>query len=60
MSQFDIDQQIRRSKLIEYVSGFGSTSERDAEQWLDANCPQWRSGVEPKAHKIEIESDDDE
>ncbi len=31
-TQFDIDQQIRRSKLVEYVSGFGSMSERDAEQ----------------------------
>ena len=51
----DIDQQIRRSRLVEYVAGFGSMSEPEAAAWLDANCPAWRSGIEPAANKIEVD-----
>ena len=55
--QCDIDQQIRRSRLVEYVIGFGGMSEADAVAWLDANCPAWRSGIEPQANKIEVDDD---
>jgi hypothetical protein len=57
-AQCDIEQQIRRSRLVEYVADFGSMSEADAASWLDANCPAWRLGVEPAANKIEVASDD--
>ena len=53
--QCDIDQQIRRSRLVEYVAGFGGMSEQGAAGWLDANCPAWRSGIEPAANKIEVD-----
>lgn len=53
--QCDIDQQIRRSRLVGYVAGFGGMSEPDAAAWLDANCPAWRSGIEPQANKIEVD-----
>ena len=56
-AQCDIDQQIRRSRLVEYVIGFGGMSEADAVAWLDANCPAWRSGIEPQANKIEVDDD---
>lgn len=54
-AQCDIEQQIRRSRLVEYVAGFGGMSEHDAAAWLDANCPAWRLGVEPAANKIEVD-----
>ena len=53
--QCDIEQQIRRSRLVEYVAGFGSMSETEAAEWLDDNCPAWRSGIEPAANKIEVD-----
>ena len=56
-TQCDIEQQIRRSRLVEYVAGFGSMSEMEAAAWLDINCPAWRSGVEPQANKIEVDDD---
>lgn len=59
-AQCGIEQQIRRSRLVEYVAGFGSMSEPDAVVWLDANCPAWRSGVEPQANKIEVDDDSDD
>ena len=54
-AQCDIEQQIRRSRLVEYVAGFGGMSEQDAVAWLDANCPAWRSGIKPKANKTEVD-----
>ena len=54
-AQCDIDQQTRRSRLVEYVAGFGSMSQADAVAWLDTNCPAWRSGIEPQANKIEVD-----
>lgn len=56
-TQCDIEQQIRRSHLVEYVAGFGGMSEIAAELWLDANCPAWRSGIEPQANKIEVDDE---
>ena len=56
-AQCDIEQQIRRSRLVEYVAGFGGMSEPDAVAWLDANCPAWRSGIEPQANKTEVDDD---
>lgn len=56
-AQCDIEQQIRRSRLVEYVAGFGGMSEQEAVAWLDANCPVWRSGIEPKANKTEVDDD---
>ena len=56
-TQCDIEQQIRRSRLVEYVAGFGGMSEPDAVAWLDANCPVWRSGIEPQTNKIEVDDD---
>ena len=53
--QCDIEQQIRRSRLVEYVAGFGGMSQADAVAWLDTNCPVWRSGIEPQANKIEVD-----
>lgn len=55
--QCDIEQQIRRSRLVEYVAGFGSMSELEAVSWLDSNCQAWRSGIEPQANKIEVDDD---
>ena len=54
-AQCDIEQQIRRSSLVEYVAGFGGMSEQDAVAWLDANCQAWRTGIEPQANKIEVD-----
>ena len=54
-AQCDIEQQIRRSRLVECVADFGSMSEADAAAWLDANCPAWRLGVDPAANKIEVD-----
>lgn len=56
-AQCDIEQQIRRSRLVEYVAGFGGMSQADAVAWLDANCPAWRSGIEPQANKTEVDDD---
>ncbi len=56
-AQCDIEQQIRRSHLVECVAGFGGMSEQDAVAWLDANCPAWRYGIEPAANKIEVDDD---
>ena len=56
--QLDIDHQIRRSRLVEYVAWFGGMTESKAEAWLDDNTPKWRCGIEPKASKIEVVSDD--
>ena len=56
-TQCDIEQQIRRSRLVEYVVGFGGMSEPDAVAWLDSNCQAWRSGIEPQADKIEVNDD---
>lgn len=59
-AQCDFEQQIRRSRLVEYVAGFGGMSEPDAAAWLDANCPVWRSGIEPQTNKIEVDDDSDD
>ena len=59
-TQCDNDQQTRRSRLVEYVAGFGGMSEHDAVAWLDANCPAWRSGIEPQANKTEVDDDNDD
>lgn len=59
-AQCDIEQQIRRSRLVEYVAGFGGMSEPDAVAWLDTNFPAWRSGIEPQASKIEVDDDSDD
>lgn len=59
-AQCDVEQQIRSSRLVEYVADFGSMSEADAAAWLDANCPAWRLGVEPAANKIEVDDDHDD
>lgn len=56
-AQCDVEQQIRRSRLVEYVAGFGGMSQADAVAWLDANCPAWRLGVEQAANKIEVDDD---
>lgn len=56
-AQCDVEQQIRRSRLVEYVAGFGGMSQADAVAWLDTNCPVWRSGIEPQANKIEVDDD---
>lgn len=56
-TQCDIEQQIRRSRLVEYVAGFGGMSQADAVAWLDANCPAWRLGVEQAANKVEVDDD---
>ena len=54
-AQYAVEQQIRRSRLVEYVAGFGGMSQADAVAWLDTNCPVWRSGIEPQANKIEVD-----
>lgn len=59
-AQCDIEQQIRRSRLVEYVADFCSMSEADAAAWLDANCAAWRLGVEPAANKVEVDDDHDD
>lgn len=35
-AQYDVEQQIRRSRLVEYVAGFGGMSEPDAVAWPQA------------------------
>lgn len=56
-AQCSIEQQILRSRIVEYAADLGSMSEADAAAWLDANCPVWLSGIEPKANKIEADDD---
>lgn len=58
--QQDINQQIHRRILTEYVMGFGGMSRENTEAWLDKECPRWREGKPPSANKIEVEDSEDD
>ena len=54
MSQQDIEQEIYRQSLIDYVKVNSGKSEQQAIAYLDENCPMWRGANPPKAGVIEV------
>lgn len=58
MMQQDIEQEIYRQRLIDYVMANSDKSEAQAIDYLDRNCPQWRDGSPPSAGVIEVEGAD--
>lgn len=54
MSQQDIEQEICRKRLIDYVMAYGGYEEKQAIAYLDTNCPMWRDANPPKAGVIEV------
>ena len=54
MSQQDIEQEIYRQSLIDYVKANSGKSEQQAIAYLDENCPMWRDANPPKARMIEV------
>ena len=54
MTQQNIDQEIYRQRLIDYVKANSNKNEQQAIEYLDQNCPAWRHGVAPAAGVIEV------
>ena len=54
MSQQDIEQDIYRQSLIDYVKANSNKNEQQAIEYLDQNCPAWRHGVAPAAGVVEV------
>lgn len=54
MMQQNIEQEIYRQRLIDYVKANSNKNEQQAIDYLDQNCPAWRNGVAPEAGKIEV------
>lgn len=42
------------NRLIHYVMANSSRNGKQAVEYLDANCQEWRNAQPPKAGKIEI------
>ena len=59
MSQQDIEQEIYRQSLIDYVRVNGVKSEQQAIAYLDENCQMWRDANPPKARMIEVKESGD-
>ena len=53
MTQQNIDQEIYRQHLIDYVKANSNKNEQQAIDYLDQNCPAWRQGVAPAAVVVE-------
>ena len=54
MTQQNIDQEIYRQRLIDYVKANSNKNEQQAIEYLDQNCPAWRQGVVPEAGVVEV------
>jgi len=54
LSQQDIEQEIYRQRLIDYVKANSNKNEQQAIDYLDQNCPAWRQGVAPAAVVVEV------
>lgn len=54
MTQKNIDQEIYRQRLIDYVKANSNKNEQQAIDYLDQNCPEWRHGVAPVAGVVEV------
>lgn len=54
MSQQDIEQEIYRQSLIDYVKANSNKNEQQAIDYLDQNCSAWRHGVAPEAGVVEV------
>ncbi|MGL5130812.1 MAG: hypothetical protein ACRC7D_22365 [Aeromonas popoffii] len=54
MTQQNIDQEIYRQRLIDYVKANSNKNEQQAIDYLDQNCPAWRQGVAPEAGMVEV------
>lgn len=54
MIQQDIEQEIYRQSLIDYVKANSGKSEQQAIAYLDENCQMWRDANPPKAGVIEV------
>ena len=59
MNQQDIEQEICRQRLIDYVMAYGGHEEKQAIAYLDQNCPMWRCANPPKAGAIEVKESGD-
>ena len=55
MSQQDIEQDIYRQSLIDYVKANSNKNEQQAIDYLNQNCQAWRQGVAPAAGMVEVE-----
>ena len=54
MTQQNIDQEIYRQRLIDYVKANSNKNEQQAIDYLDRNCPAWRQSVAPEAGVVEV------
>ena len=54
VTQQNIDQEIYRQRLIDYVKANSNKNEQQAIDYLDQNCPAWRYGVAPEAGVVEV------
>lgn len=54
MTQQNIDQEIYRQRLIDYVKANSNKNEQQAIDYLDQNCLEWRQGVAPAAGVVEV------
>lgn len=54
MTQQNIDQEIYRQRLIDYVKANSNKNEQQAIDYLDHNCPAWRQGAAPAAGVVEV------
>lgn len=54
MTQQNIDQEIYRQRLIDYVKANSNKNEQQAIDYLDQNCPAWRQGMAPAAVVVEV------
>jgi hypothetical protein len=55
VTQQNIDQEIYRHRLIDYVKENSNKNKQQAIDYLDQNCPAWRQGVAPEAGKVEVD-----
>ena len=60
MNQQDIEQEIYRQSLIDYVKANSNKNEQQAIEYLDQNCPAWRQGVAPEAGVVEVAESGDQ
>ena len=54
MTQQNIDQEIYRQRLIDYVKANSNKNEQQAIDYLDQNCPAWSQGMAPAAVVVEV------
>ena len=54
MNQQDIEQEIYRQSLIDYVKANSNKNEQQAIDYLNQNCPAWSQGVAPAAGMVDV------